>query len=142
MGGISLGKLVEHVKSFCGHILEHKILNLDPGKEIQVQFTALDRNLVVRTDQFKVVAGWYTWLALDMGYALLISESGYTALNENFELDFLKTYRYPNVIVRAWFESHDGDRCWLNAELTLDNGTVLARSRAKMKLFQLEKKND
>ena len=128
--------------SYCSHILSHQVLDFVPSKSIRVQFQAIDPTFVKRTDKFKVVAGWYTWLSLDMACALLVDMSGHVSLTEKFDLTLAKTYRYPDVIAQAEITDMDQHYFYINASLHNSGGGLLANANVKMKMFQLEDKND
>lgn len=130
------------MKDYCGAILQHEILELVVGEKIRVRFDAVDPELVRRSDQFKVVAGWYTWLCLDMVCCMLIGKSKLDSLTEKFDLNLIRTYRYPTVLSEAWIEDIVDDRWHLGCKLFLSNGNTLADAKVKLKVFDLGEKND
>jgi hypothetical protein len=142
MGSVSLGKLVEEMIDFCSHIISHEILESNPGKHLRVRFQAADLDFVRRTDRFKMVAGWYTWLSLDMVCCMLSYNSGFTSLTEKFDLNLVKAYRYPDTIAEAWVENIIDDRWHLGCKLFLGNGDILADAKVTLKVFDLGEKND
>lgn len=142
MGSVSVGKLVGSMIGFCDHILTNEVLDLAPGQHIRVKFSAADKSLVTRTDRFKVVAGWYTWLCIDMACAMLAKATGFEILTEKFDLDLIKTYRYPNNTVEANLVQIVNDRWTIDSKLLLPSGEVLATARVRAKVFLSEEKND
>lgn len=138
-----MGELVGEMKDYCGAILQHEILELVAGEKIRVRFNAMDTDLVRRTGRFNVVAGWYTWLCLDMVCCILIGEnSKLDSLTEKFDLNLIRTYRYPTVLSEAWVEDIVDDRWHLGCKLFLNNGDILADAKVILKVFDLGEKND
>ncbi len=128
--------------TYCAHILTHDIIDFVPDKNIRVKFQAVDPSFVVRTDRYKIVAGWYTWLSLDMACCLLIDRSGYQSLTEKLDVDFIKTYRYPDVVAEVSITESTPDYFYMDATLFNSGGGILATAKAQMKKFKLEKHND
>jgi hypothetical protein len=73
---------------------------------------------------------------------ILIGKSKLDSLTEKFDLNLIRTYRYPTVFSEAWIEDIVDDRWHIGCKLFLSNGNILADAKVKLKVFDLGEKND
>jgi len=137
MGGVSLGVLVEELKSpdYCTNILSHSILEHVPSKSIVVELSAIDPKFVIRPE-IRIVTGWYTWLCADMVGSMLLGESGYNGLTQNINIDLVKTYRTPNLLGKGTVISIVDNTWTIDIELSNSSGVVVSTAIAVFKVFK------
>ena len=138
LGSISLGKLVGNLKrEFCNHIIDCEWLE-DFEDGAVMRMWAIDKELVMREDNLRVVCGWFTWLCMDMSTGRFLTSRGLQGMTINSHIDFHSIYRTPEVLVKSKL-----------VDSSKDNYTMLKEIYAGSKLvasgkfvFKVKERND
>ena len=138
LGGISLGELVGVlVREFCNHIIDCEWLEEQPDSAV-MRMWAVDRELVMREDNFRVVCGWFTWLCMDMSMGRFLTKQGLNGMTITSQIDFHAIYRTPEVVVKTKLVDNDKDNYTMSKEIYAGSRLV-ASGRF---VFKVKERND
>lgn len=97
---VSLGKLVGSLmhENYNGHIIQHEVLEYVPGKFLKLRMWAVDPAVPRRSGRYKIVSGWFTWLAMDMAACKFVGLRGDNCVTTGSHISLTGMYRKPEVI--------------------------------------------
>jgi hypothetical protein len=108
---VSLGKLVGSVinrerkdpahEIYNGHVIQHEVLEYVPGTSLRIRLWAVDPEQVVRSGRYAMVAGWFSWLAMDMAACKYIGLGRDNCVTTSSHTSFTHMYRKPEVIAEV-----------------------------------------
>jgi len=127
------------LRNFSGiKFVKYDVVEMNPFQNSIINFDAHDRDLVMRSPTYQIVAGWYTFLCFDIMGSLTVYNEHTRALTMDIKIDFLKTYRYPNIVGHAKVVKIDESLSDVQMILTNPSGTEVASATARFKLFTVD----
>jgi len=125
------------VREFCNHIIDCEWIEDQPDGAV-MRMWAVDRGLVMREDNFRIVCGWFTWLCMDMVASRFFTRKGLTGMTIHSGLDFHAVYRTPEVIIKTKLIDDNPDNYTMFIEVCA--GTKLVASGHFV--FKVKERND
>lgn len=125
------------VREYCNHIIDCEWLEEQPDSAV-MRMWAVDRELVMREDNFRVVCGWFTWLCMDMSMGRFLDKQGLNGMTITSQIDFHAIYRTPEVVVKTKLVDNDKDNYTMLKEIYAGSRLV-ASGRF---VFKVKERND